>query len=94
MRRASVRESASSPAIILSSTVLTATVAFARLLRPSGVSSVGSTLPTGAAAGLVTKPSRSSAWTSTFIDCRETKVPRASSELDSPGRCDSSSRHE
>ena len=55
---------------------------------------VGRVLPTGACAGRVTSPWRSRACRSTFIDCRVTKAPRASPELDRPGRWASSSRHE
>ncbi|SHW06915.1 Uncharacterised protein [Mycobacteroides abscessus subsp. abscessus] len=42
------------PASILSSTERTAALAFCRLRLPRDVSRTGSTLPTGASAGLVT----------------------------------------
>ena len=48
IRRASDCSASVIPASILTSTDLTATVAFASLRRPRGVSRVGRTFPTGA----------------------------------------------
>lgn len=93
-RSAAACSSSVIPASIRTSTDRTAAVACPRLLLPRDVSVVGSALPAGASGGLVTNPSRSSACSSTFIDCRVTNAPRASSEFERPGRWASSSRHE
>ena len=77
-----------------SSTPLTAALAVASWALPAAVSCVGKARPDAGCSDLVTSPSASSACSSTFIACLVTKVPRASSEFDRPGRWASSSRQE